>query len=196
MHFREVLFFRSADEWEGNVACRSDSASCGFELRNEGPFMTANRSNAIVYASVHHGNTRQLAEALSAELSADRFTVEEAKSVDLSQYHLVGMGSGIYFGRHHQSLLDLVDAWNTPPRRVFIFSTAGLPFLRRFQHAALRSRLSQKGCQMLSEFCCRGWDTVGPLWLLGGINRKHPNAKDLDRACEFAQQLQALASVS
>lgn len=41
--------------------------------------MTAHRSIAIVYASVHHGNTPQLAEALSAELSTDRFTVEEAQ---------------------------------------------------------------------------------------------------------------------
>lgn len=158
--------------------------------------MTAHRSIAIVYASVHHGNTRQLAEALSAELSADRFTVAEAQSVDLSRYDLVGLGSGIYFGRHHQSLLDLVDSGETPPQRAFLFSTAGLPFLRMFQHAALRNRLTQKGCQVLSEFCCRGWDTVGPLWLLGGINRQHPNVKDLNRAREFAQQLKVLASVS
>jgi flavodoxin len=167
-----------------------------FEQRREDPIMTAHPSIAIVYASVHHGNTLQVAEALSAELSADRFIVEKAKSVDLSQYDLVGLGSGIYFGRHHRSLLDLVDAWQTPPRRAFIFSTAGLPFLQKYQHSALRNRLFQKGCPVLSEFCCRGWDTVGPLWLLGGINRQHPNARDLDRAREFARTLQAAASVS
>lgn len=157
--------------------------------------MTADRSIAIVSASVHHRNTHQVADAMSAELSADRFTVEEAKSVDLSQYDLVGLGSGIYFGRHHHSLFELVDSWKTLPRQAFIFSTAGLPFLRWFQHAALRNSLSQKGCSVLSEFCCRGWDTVGPLWILGGINRQHPNAKDLDRAREFSQQLKAAMSV-
>jgi hypothetical protein len=35
---------------------------------------------------------------------------------------------------------------------------------------------------------------VGPLWLIGGINRRHPNTSDLDRARSFAQQLLSLDS--
>ena len=139
--------------------------------------MTSKPTVAIVYASIHHGNTRKLAESLSAELSADLFSIDEAENVNLDRYKLVGLGSGIYFGHHHVSLCKLVDLWQNPPRRVFIFSTAGLPFLRRFQHASLRKRLVKQGCEVVSEFCCRGWDTVGPLWLMGGINRKHPNTK-------------------
>ena len=146
---------------------------------------------AIVYASIHHNNTRKLAESLSAELSADLFSVDEAESVNWGRYELVGLGSGIYFGRNHPSLRKLVDSWQQPPRRVFIFSTAGLPFLQWFQHASLRKRLVKQGCEVVSEFCCRGWDTVGPLWLIGGINRKHPDAKDLNRAMEFAKRLNA-----
>ena len=157
--------------------------------------MTSKPTVAIVYASIHHGNTRKLAESLSAELSADLFSIDEAENVNLDRYELVGLGSGIYFGRHHASLCKLVDLWQNPPRRVFIFSTAGLPFLRRFQHASLRKRLVKQGCEVVSEFCCRGWDTVGPLWLMGGINRKHPNTKDLNRALEFARQLKASPSV-
>ncbi len=156
--------------------------------------MTSQPTVAIVYASVPHGNTRKLAESLSAELSADLFSVVEAAAVDLDHYELVGLGSGIYFGRHDASLCRLVDSWQQRPRRVFIFSTAGLPFLRWFQHASLRRRLVKQGCDVVSEFCCRGWDTVGPLWLMGGINRKHPNPKDLNRAIQFARQLQASVS--
>jgi flavodoxin len=151
--------------------------------------MTAKSAIAIVYASVHHGNTQKLASTLAAELSADLFSIEEARDISLASYQLVGLGSGIYFSRHHRSLRELVDSWQDPPRRVFIFSTAGLPFLRWCQHSSLRRRLVRKGCQVLSEFCCRGWDTVGPLWLMGGINRKHPNSRDLDRAIEFAHGL-------
>ena len=158
--------------------------------------MTSNSATAIVYASVHHGSTRKLAESLSAELGADLFTVEEATNMDLNHYELVGLGSGIYFGRHDPSLCKLADSWQRPPGRVFIFSTAGLPFLRWFQHASLRKRLIKQGCEVVSEFCCRGWDTVGPLWLMGGINRKHPNANDLNRALQFARQLRAPPSIS
>lgn len=160
--------------------------------------MTNKRTIAVVYASIHHGNTRKLAESLAAELSADLFSIDQvqADSVKLDRYDLVGLGSGIYFGRHHASLLRLIESWSKSPRRVFIFSTAGLPFLRWFQHLPLRRRLVSKGCQIVSEFCCRGWDSVGPLWLMGGINRKHPGTRDLDRAKAFARKTIASLSTS
>jgi flavodoxin len=160
--------------------------------------MRIKRTIAVVYASIHHGNTQKLAELLSTELSADLFSVDQIRtdSVNLDRYDLVGFGSGIYFGRHHASLLRLIESCSQSPRRVFIFSTAGLPFLRWFQHLPLRRRLVSKGCRIVSEFCCRGWDTVGPLWLIGGINRKHPDATDLNRAKEFARQTIASLEIS
>ncbi len=157
--------------------------------------MTAKPAIAIIYASVHHGNTRKLAETLAAELSADLFSVDEAKAIRAEQYDLIGLGSGVYFGRHHESLRSLVNSWHQQ-HFVFLFSTAGLPFLRWFQHASLRRCVSRKRCQVVAEFCCQGWDTVGPLWLMGGINRRHPNTKDLDRAKEFAKRLKASFSAS
>jgi flavodoxin len=158
--------------------------------------MTNQRTVAIVYASIHHGNTRKLAESLASELLADLFAIDEIGRADLTQYEVVGLGSGIYFGRNHATLLNLVNAWQKPPRKVFIFSTAGLPFLKCFQHASLRRRLKTRGCEVVAEFCCRGWDTVGPLWFIGGINRKHPDSSDLRRATEFARQLKSSVSAS
>lgn len=144
---------------------------------------------AVVFASIHHGNTRRLANVLAEELAADLFSADDARDTDLSTYDVVGLGSGIYFGKHHHSLTALVDGWQRSPSRAFLFSTAGLPFLRRLQHTKLRLRVRRSGCQVLGEFCCRGWDTVGPLWLMGGINRKHPDGTDLDRARRFAREL-------
>ena len=151
--------------------------------------MDGKTSLAVVFASIHHGNTRHLANVLAEELAADLFSADDARDVDLSTYDVVGFGSGIYFGKHHHSLTDLVDSWQRSPSCAFLFSTAGLPFLRHFQHAKLRRRLRRSGCQVMGEFCCRGWDTVGPLWLMGGINRKHPDPADLDRARRFARDL-------
>lgn len=158
-------------------------------LTNDRPSRANSRRIAIVCASVHHGNTRKLAEVLSRELGADLFTVDESRNIPLQDYEITGLGSGIYFGRHHQSLRELVDSWTSSPRRVFIFSTAGLPFLRFAQHGSLRRKLLRQKCEIISEFCCRGWDTVGPLWLMGGINRHHPNLHDLERAKDFAHRL-------
>lgn len=151
--------------------------------------MTEPRSIRIICTSVHHNNTVRVAETLAEALHASIFSPEEAKALVVSESDVLGFGSGIYFGRHHQSLLQLVDSWPGRPCRVFLFSTAGLPFLRWFQHSALRRRLVRRGFEVVAEFCCRGWDTVGPLWFLGGINRKHPNTKDFARAKAFALQI-------
>lgn len=145
--------------------------------------------SAIICESVHHGNTRRIADAMAEELSARVYTVADAATLDGGTLDCVGIGSGIYFGRHHRQLRDFVDQWPLPAARVFIFSTAGLPFLHFFQHSSLRRRLRKRGCQVIAEFCCRGWDTVGPLWLMGGINRRRPSAADLQRARRFAQGL-------
>jgi flavodoxin len=151
--------------------------------------MTEQQSISIICTSVHHNNTRRLAETLADVLGAPIYSVEEAKALVDSKYDLLGIGSGIYFGRHHPSLLQLVESWPAHPCRVFIYSTAGIPLFRWFQHRALRKRLVRRDFKIIGEFCCRGWDSVGPLWLMGGINRKHPNAKDLERARAFALQL-------
>jgi flavodoxin len=151
--------------------------------------MTTGKTAAIVYASVHHENTRRIAEAIAEELQADLFTVDQAQDVDFRNYQLVGLGSGIYFGRHHPLLHHFVDTWQNKPEQVFLFSTAGLPFLRWLQHLSLRRRVVDNRMSVVGEFSCRGWDTVGPLWLMGGINRRHPNHADVDRAKAFARQL-------
>lgn len=151
--------------------------------------MSESAAVAVIFASVHHGNTRLLAETLAAELSAELFQADEVRNSCLDHYDLIGIGSGIYFGRHHESLRRMVESWSYLSQKVFIYSTAGLPFLRWCQHGSLRRRLARKGRIVVGEFCCRGWDTVGPLWLMGGINRKHPGVYDLQRAREFAARL-------
>jgi flavodoxin len=63
----------------------------------------------IVYISVHHGNTERVAKVVASTLDADLVQVKQADAAVLERYDLVGFGSGIYFGKHHESLLDFVD---------------------------------------------------------------------------------------
>ncbi len=144
---------------------------------------------ALIVESVHHDNTRKIAHAMAHALAADVLSPEEVTADGLTAYDVVGLGSGIYFGRHHSSVIRLAKSLDRIPRCVFIFSTAGLPWLRRVFHWALRRVLVRKGCFVIGEFSCRGWDTVGPLCLVGGLNRRHPNDGDLERATRFADQV-------
>lgn len=144
----------------------------------------------IVYVSAHHGNTKRVAEAMAKVMSAEVRTVEEVSPEMIDQYDLVGWGSGIYFARHSEKLRELAGKLSVRPRKAFVFSTAGLPLLSWWFHAALRGVLRKRGCELVGDFCCGGWDTVGPLKWLGGIERSHPNAKDLERAEVFARSVQ------
>ena len=47
----------------------------------------------------------------------------------------------------------------------------------------------KKGYDVMAEFSCRGFDTWGPLWLTGGLNKKHPDERDIQRARDFAQRI-------
>lgn len=143
----------------------------------------------IIYKSVHHQNTRRVAEAMSRQLGAHLLTLADAAEADATQYDLVGWGSGIYFGRHHPELLQLAATWPSLPRRSFVFSTAGISSLSSLWHQPLVRTLQRRGSQVIDQFSCPGWDTVGPLWMLGGLHRKRPDDADLARAAKFAAGL-------
>ncbi len=146
----------------------------------------------IVYISVHHGNTEIVARTMANVLAANLIQVREASAAVLEQYDLIGFGSGIYFGRHHESVLDFVD--KLPMlinKKAFIFSTSGLrkiPLVHDFDRS-LKKKLQRKGFNVIAGFSCRGLDTYRATGLVGGLNRGRPNAEDLKRAEDFARSL-------
>lgn len=146
----------------------------------------------MIYVSVHHGNTEKVARVMANVLDADLLDVKQANVGMLAQYDLIGFGSGIYFGKHHESLLDFVDKLPVVKnRKVFIFSTSGLrkiPFVHDFDKP-LRKKLQRKGFDIIGDFSCRGLDTYRATKLVGGINKGRPSAEDLKQAEDFATGL-------
>ncbi len=57
------------------------------------------------------------------------------------------------------------------------------------KHAAFKELLESRGFSVVAEFSCKGWDTVGPYRLVGGINKGRPNEEDLEQARAFARGL-------
>jgi flavodoxin len=146
----------------------------------------------VIYISVHHGNTEKVARVMANVLDADLLDVKQANVGMLAQYDLVGFGSGIYSGRHHEGLLDFVDKLPVlKNKKAFIFSTSGLrkiPFVHDFDKP-LRKRLQRKGFDIIGEFSCRGLDTYRATRLVGGVNKGRPTAEDLKQAEDFATGL-------
>jgi len=144
--------------------------------------------SAIIYHSIHHKNTEKIARAMAEEIGSRLLTVDEAKEITGPEFAIVGLGSGIFFSKHHRHLLNFVSSWQGLPSNCFIFSTAGLRFLHKWWHSELLARLEKRHCRVWGQFCSPGWDTVGPLKYIGGIHRGRPNQNDLELARRFARE--------
>jgi len=146
----------------------------------------------IIYISVHHGNTERVAKVMANILDADLLQMKQVDASMPEQYDLIGFGSGIYFGKHHKSLLDFVDMLPMlRNKKAFIFSTSGLrkiQFIHNFDKP-LKEKLQRKGFDIIGEFSCRGLDTYRVTKLVGGVNKGRPNAEDLKQAEDFASGL-------
>jgi flavodoxin len=141
----------------------------------------------IICVSVHHGNTKKVANAIADVLRAQVCTPGEVDAAVLDDCDLIGFGSGIYYGKHHQSLLDFVDNLPSLNKRAFVFSTRGGAL--DHNHEPLKQRLERKGFRIVAEFSCKGLDTSGVFNYIGGINNNRPNENDLHDAREFAHTL-------
>jgi flavodoxin len=126
--------------------------------------------------------------------NAELVNLNEEDTPALADYDLIGFGSGIYWGSHDKRLLDLVG---TLPlvnnKRAFIFSTCGIRegrVLNNFNRR-LKRKLLEKGFIITGDFSCRGFDTIGPLILIGVLNKGRLNENDLEAAAHFAKGLQA-----
>ncbi|HUO37491.1 MAG TPA: flavodoxin family protein [Mycobacterium sp.] len=148
-------------------------------------------NSLIVCVSVSHGNTLKVADRMAEVLDAE---VVEPEAVDVDRiggYDLVGFGSGIYFMTVHLRLwtflgrLPRVDA--IPAFTFFTSGASEIPLVGYSQ--PIRRRLASKGFRVLGSFSCRGLDTVGPLRLVGGVNKGRPSDRDLDAAAAFAARV-------
>jgi flavodoxin len=144
----------------------------------------------IICFSYHHKNTAKIASVLASALNAEIKTPQEVNPTALSQYDLIGFGSGIYFGKHHKSLLELADKLpQASDKKAFIFSTSGQTGNASRFHKQLRGKLQAKGFNIVGEFNCGALDTFGLMKLTGGLNKGRPNEEDLKQAEAFAQSL-------
>lgn len=143
----------------------------------------------IIYMSIHHQNTFKIAQAMARTLDAQMVRVPDANAKEVEEADLIGFGSGIYMFKHHALLLKFVDSLPTiKGKKAFIFSTHGDSSVRGY-HNELKTRLVKKGFDIVGEFDCIGWDTFGPLALMGGTNKTKPDESDIAAATRFAEGL-------
>jgi flavodoxin len=140
----------------------------------------------IIYASIHHGNTEKIGKAMAKTLNAEIINVNDVNINNLQNYDLIGFGSGIYGGKFHKNMLDLIEKLpSVDNKRTFIFSTSSME--KKRYNSSIEEKLKEKGFEVIGSFTCKGYDTFGPFKLVGGIGKGRPNEEDIKKAVDFAK---------
>lgn len=137
----------------------------------------------IIYESTHHGNTKKLVDAIAKKYEVDTIDVANQAEIELGQYDVIGFASGICFSKFYEKITALAMKKLTMKKQVFfLYSCANnnKDFSESIKQIAL-----EKGCHVLGTYGCKGFNTYGPLKLIGGMNKNHPNQEELDDAVRF-----------
>jgi len=143
----------------------------------------------IICKSTHHGNTMKVAKSMAEEINAKIIDPSDFNKDMITDYDVIGFGSGIYGGEHHKSLLDLAEKLEIQKnKKAFIFSTSTIRMAA--MHKTLRDKLLKKEFEIIGEFFCKGFMNYSfSKYLFGGLNKGRPNKKDLEKAQDFAKKM-------
>ena len=141
---------------------------------------------AIAYYSRHHGNTKKLLNAIKELVNIRLIDVVECKEADLSDYDIIGFASGTYFGKFSRAVIEFAENNLPGNKRVFLINTYGV---KGDYTKEMKRIIAGKSCQLLGTYGCRGFDTFGPLKLIGGIAQGHPDERDVKGAVEFFERI-------
>jgi hypothetical protein len=64
---------------------------------------------------------------------------------------------------------------NVENKKAFVFTTSGN--IRADYAAKIKDLMAEKDFDLIEEFSCKGFDTWGPLKLIGGINKANQTKK-------------------
>lgn len=141
---------------------------------------------AIVYYSEHHGNTKNLIDAVTTS-DTTLIDVTKTDTADLTPYDLIIFASGIYFSQFEKRVMAFVEKNLPDGKKTALLYTYGA---RRDSYTnKITGTIRQKDSTVIGSYGCFGFDTFGPFKLVGGIAKGHPNADEIAGAVKFVKGL-------
>lgn len=137
----------------------------------------------MVYESTHHGNTKKLVDAVAAAYPVDTVDIQQVGTVRLEDYDVIGIASGIAFGKFYAGTEKFAEQRLPADKKVFFLYTCGLDTGRYASH--IRKTAEKRNCQVLGVYGCLGYDTYGPWKLVGGVAKGHPTEEEIRGAVKF-----------
>lgn len=147
-----------------------------------------NKDVLIIVESVYNDQTIRLAKSMANTLKCKILGVDEASTVNIESYKVIGYGSGIYFGKHHTKLIEFARNLSDHKQDAFVFCTHGNPFVGNYQKS-LCTILKKKKRNIIGMFDTVGFDGTGPFMLVNGAHKGRPNEKDCRKATKFISKI-------
>ncbi len=142
----------------------------------------------IIYESTHHGNTKKVCDRIGAECGAVLVRAESiGANFNWEDYDLVGFASGIAYSRFYDPVIRVAEQIPKGKKAFFIYTCARND--KDFS-AGIKKTVSDRGAECLGSYGCRGFNTYGPLKLIGGINKSNPSEDELKAAVEFVKKME------
>lgn len=140
----------------------------------------------IIYESTHHENTKRLVDAIAKKYNAETVSIENAETIDLSGYEIVGLAAGIAFGKFYKRMEEFA-AKIPSGKQVFLLYTCGNPSSGYVK--SITRTLESNGAKVMGSYGCKGYDTYGPFKLVGGIAKGHPTEEEIIGAVAFYDKI-------
>ena len=142
--------------------------------------------SAIVYASRHHGNTEKLVKELAERHGIDLINAELSAEINLDAYDVIGFASGIDFGQFYP-FVTAIAAQMPAGKCTYALYTCAKNQARYGNE--IEQAAQARNCRYLGKFGCRGFNTYGPLKLIGGMNKGCPGPEEIAAAVEFYEKM-------
>ena len=142
----------------------------------------------IIYSS-KSGNTKKIADSMASQIGCEaiRITADSPQpTVDLEEYDLVLVGTGLFAGTPNEDLVRYLRNLNLKTTKLFaLFITwGGAPRTDKLALTRLRTLLESKGQKVLEDHfaCYGGWKGIL-------MKRGHPKPEEIKAAGEWAKKL-------
>ncbi len=140
----------------------------------------------VVVYSTRSGNTRKVAEAIASELNCPCLRItSDSSAVNINNYDIVFIGTGIYKGQPHHDLLSYLQTMRLNSKKQFALIMTCFGWGRNIAEKnvidTIEGALDANGQRMLNNhYTCFGGG-------LGFVKRGHPDAEELDEAKKWAR---------
>ncbi len=143
----------------------------------------------IVLYSSKGGNTGKVADAIASELKCESIKItltSPPNIVNLDNYDLFFVGTGIHYGNPNEDLIAYIKTINleSTKRFAFFITWGGAGKTNQDVVAKLKALLEAKGQKTVenSYFCYGGWNF---------LRRGHPNTEEINAAKRWATKVVA-----